>query len=122
MDTKKLQSCVDWAQGELGGGLVASDIWPTGSTAVAGYNQIPPAVTYFDALTQHLRQSSEKTGILPPLGRYYTVEYGGDKLVVVLMHKNLMWGLLVDATKTKPETVVGSIIPKALSKLEEAAG
>jgi len=121
MDVQKLKNAIEILRSEADGGLIACDIWPTGSgQSIAGYNSQPKASALFEKMTQFTTKALDSAGF-PMLDKYYMLDLEGDNLVIVLQFKEgYQWGILVDASKASLGLLLNVSIPDARKAFLEA--
>jgi hypothetical protein len=120
MKVTKLQEAVDTLVKELGGALVATDIWTVADgQSLAAYNPQPKATALFNELTANLLKLLKRSGF-PTLGRYYLVDLAEGMMVVILPLEKYQWGMLIQSAKAPLGLLLNVIIPDALTKFDEA--
>lgn len=119
MNIEKLKKSVDTLKDDLGLALLATDIFDPTGLSYAGYNEQPAGAALFADMTAKLRKALEGAGF-PTLGRYYLVELEDRKLVVIVIVKDLQWGMLVDGTKVNLGVLLNVALPKAIENLKGA--
>lgn len=120
MNVKKLNDSIEILKGDLGAGLLATDIFGTedGQT-LAGWNSNPQACALFNKITNDMTAALDGAGF-PSLGRYYILDLVDEKMVVVITMGDFQWGLFLDRTKTQLGLLLNVVMPKAIDAFEEA--
>jgi hypothetical protein len=121
MDVQKLKNAIEVLRSEADGGLIACDIWLTGTgQSIAGYNSQPKAAALFEKMTEFAIKALDSTGF-PKLNKYYMVDLEGDNLAIVLQFKEgYQWGILVDSSKVSLGLLLNVSIPDARKAFLEA--
>ncbi len=119
MNIDKLKKSVETLKDDLGVALLATDIFDATGLSYAGYNEQPAASALFADTTTKLRKILEGAGF-PTLGRYYLLELEDRKMVVIVLVKELQWGILVDGTKVNLGVLLNVALPKAIENLKGA--
>jgi hypothetical protein len=122
MQMNLLRDNVEWLKKQLGNALIACDIWSEVGLSIAGYNEQPEAVAFFNEVTKFLRRAtnpSESSAAMPGMGRFYMVELEGKRFAVVIVCGEYQWGWLVDMTQASLGLVV-VVVQQAVKKLQGA--
>ncbi len=122
MNVKKLKEAVEYLKGQLGKGLLNTDIWMTADgQSIAAYNSQPKAVALFNQVTNQLSgalASSEDEFV--ELGRYYIIDLIGDHMVIVLYLGDFQWGILFNKKEVQLGMLLNVVIPNIIDIFEEA--
>ena len=120
MNVAKLKKAMDMLVEDLGGGLLASDIFSKNDgQSLVGVNSQAAACALFAQTTKYLIKSLQDSGF-PPLGRYWLLDLVDRKAVIVLPLGEYIWGVLVDTQKVPVGLVLNVSVPKIISLYEEA--
>jgi len=120
MNVQKLNHAIEQLKGDLGDGLVATDIFTVkDGISIAGYNTQPKASALFNLLTSNIMKTLRGAGF-PNLDKYFMLNLEGDKMVIILPLGEYRWGMLVDTTKAQLGLLVSIAIPNSLEAFEEA--
>jgi len=120
MDIPKLNKAIDTLRENLGGALLASDIFGSDDAqSVAGWNSNPVACALFSQFTNMINKDLQEAGF-PEIGRYYLLDLVDKKMVVVIPMGDYQWGMLIDGAKAQLGLVLNLAIPKAINAFEEA--
>jgi len=120
MDVKKLKNSIEILKEDLGKGLVACDIWPTGSgQSIAGHNSQPKATALFEQVTEYMNKTLSGAGF-PGLAKYYMLDLENDSLVIVLMFEGYQWGMLINSQEVQLGLVLNIAVPKAREAFKDA--
>lgn len=104
---------------DLGGGLVACDVFDREGLSIYGINSNPQACALFGRITDMMHKSLIGSGF--PDMEYYTIFTKDNKMVVVVeVDENYRFGCLVDREKTTPGLIFSVGLPKLISGLREA--
>ena len=114
MNIEKLQQGIEKLKKDLGGALLATDVWKTGvGTSLASYNSNPEGTALFDRATEYLKKTLKTAGF-PELDDYYLVELKNNKLIVIMVFpEGFQWGILADKEKLNMGMLLGIAIPQA---------
>lgn len=120
MNVKVMEKAVEVLKGDLGDGLLATDIINAkDGQSLAGYNAQPKASALFADLTQTMAKDLKGAGF-PALGRYYLIDLVDEKMVVLITMGDYYWGMFLDASKAKLGLLLNVVIPNAIDAFEEA--
>jgi hypothetical protein len=120
MDVKKLNEAIEVLKGDLGGALLATDIWATADgQSLAGFNPQPKAAALFNQVTDNMLNALKGAGF-PTLGRYYIMDLVDGKMAVLLPLDEYQWGMLLDSTKAPLGLLLNVVIPQIIDKFEDA--
>ncbi|MCJ7526104.1 MAG: DUF4388 domain-containing protein [Candidatus Aminicenantes bacterium] len=120
MNVSKLNRSVDTLKENLGGALLATDIWSNiDMQSLAGWNTQPAATALFGQITQSINQALEGSGF-PSLGKYLIFDLVDGKLILIIPMGDFAWGMLVDGKKTQLGLLLNVALPKAIAAFEEA--
>ncbi|KQC12483.1 MAG: hypothetical protein APR63_10960 [Desulfuromonas sp. SDB] len=120
MNVQLLQDSVEVLKTNLGGGLLATDIFSTNDyQSVAGWNSNPTACVLFGQIATSMDKSLKDSGF-PGLGKYFLLHLVDEKMVIVIPMGNYMWGMLIDGKRVALGLVLNVALPKAISAFEEA--
>lgn len=118
-----VKKVIDMLGEDLGGGLVATDIWPTAEIKSIAQDQgaksPPQLITLFYEITQKLDKTL-KGADYPGIGRYYLVHLANGNLVVVLALGDYMLYIVVDLSKTTMGILINVAIPNLLKTMAGA--
>jgi hypothetical protein len=122
MNIKKLQESMEVLKENLGGGLLAADIYGAkdGQTIIAVDNHPQPVADALFAKIISMLTGALKDAKFPNLGKYVLIDMEGDKAGIVLPLGDYQWGMLVDTKKTQLGLALNVAIPKALAAFREA--
>jgi hypothetical protein len=113
MDVKKLKKSIEVLKDDLGKGLVACDIWPTGTgQSIAGFNSQPKATALFEQVTEYMNKSLSGSGF-PGLGKYYMMDLENDSICIVLIFEGYQWGMLINSQEVQLGLLLNIAVPKA---------
>jgi hypothetical protein len=120
MNVQKMKEAMDLLVEDLGGGLLASDIFnKNDGQSIVGVNPQPAASALFAQATNYLVKSLEGSGF-PPLGRYWLIDLVDRKAVIILPLGEFIWGMLVDTQKAPVGLILNVTVPKIIGLYEEA--
>ena len=120
MNVQKLRNAMDLLIEDLGGGLLASDLFnKNDGQSVVAVNSQPAACALFSQATAYLVKSLADSGF-PSLGRYWLVDLVDHKAVIILPLGDYIWGLLVDTQKVPVGLVLNVSVHKIINIYEEA--
>ena len=122
MNVQKLRESLEVLKENLGGGLLAADIYGAhdGQTIVALDNKPHPVADAVFCRIIKMMQESLRDAKFPPLGKYVLMDLEGDKVGIVLPMGDYQWGMLVDYNKTQLGLALNVAIPKAIKTFKEA--
>ncbi len=119
MNIKRLNQAVEELKEDLGGALIATDIWNTeDAQSLAGFNTQPKATALFNEITRNLNKTL-KGADFPGLGRYYMLHLENNFMVIVAHHNGFQQGMLVDLSKTTMGILMNVALPKVFEGLAE---
>lgn len=120
MNVSKLNHSVDTLKENLGGALLATDIWGNDDMqSLAGWNTQPAATSLFGQITLSINQALEGSGF-PGLGKYLIFDLVDGKMIVIIPMGDFAWGMLVDGKKTQLGLLLNVALPKAIAAFEDA--
>ena len=120
MNVSKLNKSIDTLKENLGGALLATDIWSSSDMqSIAGWNTQPAATALFGQIINSTNQALEGSGF-PRLGKYVIFDLVDGKLVVLIPMGDFAWGMLVDGKKTQLGLLLNVALPKAIAAFEDA--
>jgi len=120
MNVSKLNRSVDTLKENLGGALLATDIWANiDMQSLAGWNTQPAATALFGQITLSISQALEGSGF-PAIGKYLIFDLVDGKLIVIIPMGEFAWGMLVDGKKTQLGLLLNVALPKAIAAFEDA--
>lgn len=124
MNVQKLKESMEVLRENLGGGLLASDIYGSkdGQTIIAMDNNPQPVADALFSKIINLLDNALKDAKFPKLGKYVVIDMEGDKagIVLPLGDTGYQWGMLVDYNKTQLGLALHVAIPKAIQAFNEA--
>lgn len=124
VDVEKLDGCWDVLKKTLKDGLLAGDIWHTGTAmSVSNYGGGNAAATaLFDQLSKDFNDSLAGSGF-PSLNKFYFLNLQNDNQFLIIRHgDDLMQGVLLDPKRVNIGLLFAVAIPKALQVVESARG
>ena len=111
MNVNKVKESIEILKSDLGDGLVAVDVWQTGTgQSIAGYNPQPKATALFEQVTASMNKTLTGSGF-PGLNKFYMLDLQGDSLVIVLQFEKHQMGMLVNTTKVQLGLLLNIAIP-----------
>lgn len=117
---ENLQNCIYFAKEELGGGLIATDIYSNeGLPVVDGYNSNEKATALFANITEHIRKAVNNS-TMSNLGDYYIINLQQGTLDIVIVGENFQWKLLINTDKIKLGYLFSIFLPEAIKRFKEA--
>ena len=120
MNVAKLSKSIDTLKENLGGALLATDIWGSADMqSIAGWNPQPAACTLFGQIVNATNHALKDSGF-PILGKYCLFDLVDAKIVVVIPMGDFMWGILIDGKKAPLGLLLNIALPKAIAAFEEA--
>ncbi len=120
MNVKLLNASIDALKEDLGGALIASNIWITGTgQAIVAYNANPKGTALFEQVTDYIKNTLNKVGF-PGLNKYYLLDLDEDLLIVVLQFEKHQWSMLVNSKKVQLGLLLNVAIPNAIEALNKA--
>ncbi len=120
MNVSKLTKSIETLKENLGGALMATDIWSSADMqSIAGWNPQPAATALFGQIINTTNQALEGSGF-PKLGKYVIFDLVGGKLIILIPMGEYAWGMLVDGQKTQLGLLLNVALPKAIAAFEDA--
>jgi hypothetical protein len=122
MNVQKLKESMEILKENLGGGLIAADIYGArdGQTIIAMDNKPQPVADALFSKIIHMLDNALKDAKFPNLGRWVIIDMDGGKIGIVLPLGEYQWGMLVDSNKTQLGLALNVAIPKAIQAFKEA--
>ncbi len=122
MNIAKLQRSMEILKENMGGGLLAADIYSTidGQPILALDNNPQPIADALFNNIINMMTSALKDAQFPGLSRYVIMDLEGDKSGIVIPLGEYQWGMLVDNKKSQLGLVLNVAIPKAIAQFEAA--
>lgn len=122
MNIKKLQESMEVLRENMGGGLLAADIYSAkdGQPIIALDNNPQPVADALFTNIINMLNSALKDAQFPALSRYLIMDLDGNKSGIVIPLGEYQWGMLVDNKKSQLGLVLNVAIPKAIAAFEEA--
>ncbi len=120
MNVQKLNKSIETLKENLGGALLATDIWGTADMqSIAGFNSQPIATALFGQLINTTNRSLKESGF-PMLGKYILFDLVDGKLVAVIPMGDYAWGMLIDGKQAQLGLLLNVALPKAIASFEDA--
>jgi len=121
MDVKKLNLAIETLKEDLGGALLSSDIWMSGTgQSIGGFNPNPKATALFEQVTIYMNKALSGAGF-PVLSQFYMLDLEGDATVIILQFEaGYQWGMLVDKTKVQLGLLLNIAVPNAQEAFKSA--
>jgi CheY-like chemotaxis protein len=120
MNVQKLNKSIEVLQENLGGALMASDIFgTTDMQSIAGFNSNPAACALFGQIVMSTNRALKDSGF-PILGKYLLFDLVGGKMVIVIPMGDYLWGMLIDGKKAQLGLLLNVALPKAIAAFEDA--
>lgn len=122
MNVQKLKESLVVLKENLGGGLLAADIYGAhdGQTIAAMDNKpYPVADAVFSRIIKMMTEALNDAKF-PPLGNYVLMDLQDNKVGIVLPMGDYQWGMLMDSSKTPLGLALNVAIPKAIKTFKEA--
>ena len=120
MNVSKLNKSIETLKENLGGALLATDIWGSADMqSIAGWNTQPAATALFGQIILTTNQALKGSGF-PMLGKYVIFDLVDGKLIVLIPMGEYAWGMLVDGKKTQLGLLLNVALPKAIAAFEDA--
>ena len=114
-----LRRVVQIAQDGIGDALLSVDLFSSADgTSYVGVNSQPAVCALVNQVTERMTWAFEKGG-LPPLGRYYTAELAGSRMLLVAPCGGLQLSLIVDTSRVQLGLLLNVVLPEVLVALEE---
>ena len=112
---------VQIAQDGIGDALLSVDLFSSADgTSYVGVNSQPAVCALVNQVTERMTWAFEKGG-LPPLGRYYTAELAGSRMLLVAPCGGLQLSLVVDTSRVQLGLLLNVVLPEVLVALEEVS-
>ena len=109
------------AQDGIGDALLSVDLFSSADgTSYVGVNSQPAVCALVNQVTKRMTWAFEK-GSLPPLGRYYTAELAGSRMLLVAPCGGLQLSLIVDTSRVQLGLLLNVVLPEVLVALEEVS-
>jgi tetratricopeptide (TPR) repeat protein len=116
----KLNKAIDTLKENLGGALLATDIWGSADMqSIAAWNPQPATRILFGQIINMTNQALKDSGFAI-LSKYYLFDLVDAKIVIVIPVGNFMWGILIDGKKVQLELLLNTALPKAIAAFEDA--
>jgi hypothetical protein len=120
MNVSKLNRSIDTLKENLGGALLATDIWGNSDMqSLAGWNSQPAATALFGQIILSTNQALVGSGF-PGLGKYCIFDLVDSKLIILIPMGDYAWGMLVDGKKVQLGLLLNVALPKAIAAFEDA--
>jgi CheY-like chemotaxis protein len=120
MNVQKLNKSIDTLKENLGGALLAADIWGTADMqSIAGFNSQPAATALFGQLINSTNRALKDSGF-PILGKYIIFDLVDGKMVALIPMGDYAWGMLIDGKKAQLGLLLNVALPKAIASFEDA--
>lgn len=120
MDINKLNAAIETLRKNLGGGLLATDIFSTSDgSSLTGYNSNAAACELFNQVTEQLNKVMISSGF-PQIGKYYLIDLSDNKLVVNVPMGEYQWLMLLEGDEVKLGLLLNVVIPEILNAFEES--
>ena len=116
-----LRRVVQIAQDGIGDALLSVDLFSSADgTSYVGVNSQPAVCALVSQVTERMTWAFSKGG-LPPLGRYYTAELAGSRMLLVAPCGGLQLSLVVDTSRVQLGLLLNVVLPEVLVALEEVS-
>jgi hypothetical protein len=116
-----LKRVVQLAQDGIGDALLSADLFSSADgTSYVGVNSRPAVCALVNQVTERMLWAFDKGG-LPPLGRYYTAELAGSRMLLVAPCGSLQLVLVVDTARVQLGLLLNVVLPEVLAALEEVS-
>lgn len=120
MNVSKLNKAIETLKDNMGGALLATDIWGTSDMqSIAAFNSQPVATALFGQIINSTNMALRDSGF-PTLGKYCVFDLVDGKMVILIPMGDYAWGMLVDGKKAQLGLMLNVALPKAISAFEEA--
>ncbi len=120
MNVQKLNHSIDTLKENLGGGLLATDIFgAVDLQSIAGFNSNPAACALFGQIINSTNRALKESGF-PILGKYCLFDLVDGKMVVLIPMGDFIWGMLIDGKKSQLGLLLNIALPKAIAAFEDA--
>jgi DNA-binding response OmpR family regulator len=120
MNVQKLNKSIETLKENLGGALLATDIWGTADMqSIAGMNSQPAATALFGQLITTTNRALKESGF-PILGKYIIFDLVDGKMVALIPMGDYAWGMLIDGKKAQLGLLLNVALPKAIASFEDA--
>jgi hypothetical protein len=116
-----LKRVMQIAQDGIGDALLSADLFSSADgTSYVGVNSRPAACALVNQVTERMKWAFDKGG-LPQLGRYYTAELDGSRMLLVAPCGGLQLSLVVDTGRVQLGLLLNVVLPEVLAALEEVS-
>jgi CheY-like chemotaxis protein len=120
MNVQKLKQSIETLKENLGGGLLATDIFGSADMqSIAGFNSNPAACALFGQIIVSTNRALQESGF-PILGRYCLFDLVDGKMVVLIPMGDYIWGMLIDGKQAQLGLLLNIALPKAIAAFEDA--
>ena len=120
MNVQKLNKSIETLKENLGGALLASDIFGSvDMQSVAGFNSNPAACALFGQIISSTNTALKESGF-PILGKYCLFDLVDAKMVALIPMGDFIWGMLIDSKKAQLGLLLNIALPKAIAAFEDA--
>ncbi|MCX6555920.1 MAG: response regulator [Candidatus Aminicenantes bacterium] len=120
MNVSKLNKSIEILKENLGGALLAADIFGTADMqSVTGFNSNPAACALFGQIITSTNRALKESGF-PILGKYCLFDLVDAKMVVLIPMGDFIWGMLIDGKKAQLGLLLNIALPKAIAAFEDA--
>ncbi|MBN2346054.1 MAG: response regulator [Candidatus Aminicenantes bacterium] len=120
MNVQKLKQSIETLKENLGGGLLATDIFGSADMqSIAGFNSNPAACALFGQIILSTNRALKESGF-PILGRYCLFDLVDGKMVVLIPMGDYIWGMLIDGKQAQLGLLLNIALPKAIAAFEDA--
>jgi hypothetical protein len=120
MNVSLLDSAMEKWKKDLGAGLISSDIVGSDGLGLVSMNSNPMASALFGEITVYVRDTLNRSGFTPPLGRYYMTHMKNGHLSIVMVTGGFSWVSVVDRSKISMGILLNVALPGALKTLQSA--
>lgn len=120
MDIKKLNSILEQAKKDLGGGLLSTDIWfAADGQSIVGFNSNPKATALMNRMV-NVTNEALKDAQFPLLGKYFLHNLEGEHIGMTTLIGDYRWGMLIDGNKVQLGLLLNVIVPNTMAAIKEA--
>ncbi len=120
MNVQKLKEAMEKLKGEMGKGLLTSDIMmQKDGQALVSHNPNPKLCALGTLMIKQIKEIVNKAGNVK-LGNQVMLDLDGNQVLIIMVYGDYLWGLIFDESKVQIGLVVNAIIPDAAKRLEEA--
>jgi len=121
LNAADLKRVMQIAQDGIGDALLSADLFSSADgTSYVGVNSQPATCALVNQVTERMKWAFDKGG-LPPLGRYYTAELDGSRMLLVAPCGGLQLSLVVDTGRVQLGLLLNVVLPEVLAALEEVS-